>query len=44
MMPLECLALGGGRLVGGGFRIRGKCLLFLLFLLVLVGGLPGAER
>jgi len=40
-MPFECLALGGGRLCGGGFTIGGKCLIVLF---VVVGGLPGAER
>ncbi len=39
-MPLECLALEGGRLVGGGFTIGGKCLLFVL--VRLPGRLEGA--
>ena len=43
-MPLKCLALEGGRLVGGGFTIGGKCLIFLVLLVVAAGGLPGAER
>ncbi len=44
-MPLECLALEGRRLVGGGFTIGGKCLLvFLVLLVIAAGGLPGAQR
>ena len=29
-MPLKCLALEGGRLVGGGFTIGEKCLIVVL--------------